>query len=304
MPQSLAQIPRKEGPAPLRRPFVFTVDVDGWWSLLSFYSVRCDPSEADSQVNEEEGILKLLQLLKKYKILATFFVPGEMARRHCDAIEKIAKAGHEVACHGLLHDKNECLVNKTEQRRRILEATKLLEEASGSRPVGFRAPCLRLNGATLDVLSELGYIYDSSVLPTFIPRYYGQPFTPSKPHHPSVRSPEEEASHGFLEIPVSVNPIVPIPLSAAWMRNLGSFWVRFGILMNFAMRRPVVFYIHPRDVLRLPKIRGIPWHVYRRVGPSSISMLEQIVSYSMRIGASFMRAVDLARSYCASRLCK
>jgi hypothetical protein len=275
--------------------FVMTVDVDGWWSLLNFYSVRLDPSEADSQVNEEEGILRLIQLFKRCQILATFFVPGEVATRHPEAIKDIVKAGHEVACHGLTHEKNECLLSRIAQERRIVEATKILEEMTGSRPVGFRAPCLRLNGTTLAILDKLGYTYDSSVLPTLIPGYYGEPFAGSRPYYPSMTDLTKEGSRGVLEIPVSVSPIVPIPLSGAWMRNLGSGWVKLGISANFAFGRVTVFYVHPRDVLDLPRVKGLPWHVYRRTGHPSLSMLEQIIMHSKTIGASFMRAVDFAR---------
>jgi hypothetical protein len=294
MDYSIPEVGLQEDRTQNNRYFVMTVDVDGWWSLLDFYSIRSDPSEAESQVSEEKGVLKLLQLFDKHRIPATFFVPGEMARRHPEMIRNISKAGHEVACHGLLHEKNECLLPVGEQKRRILEATKILEEVTGSRPLGFRAPCLRFNGITLAILDELGYTYDSSVLPTLIPGYYGEPLAGSKPYYPSTADLTEGGSRGVLEIPVSVSPIVPVPLSGAWMRNLGSRWVRLGISMNFFFHQPIVFYVHPRDVLELPRIEGVPWHVYRKVGPQSLSMLEEIIRYSKRVGASFMRAVDFA----------
>lgn len=276
-----------------------TVDVDGWSSLLRFYAVDHDPLEADLQVSVEDGILRLLHLFEKHEIKATFFVAGEMARRHGWVIREIWRDVHEVACHGLTHEKNECLQNKTKQKQMIEKATKIIEEKSGSRPKGFRAPCLRANETTLEILDECGYIYDSSVIPTFIPGYYGSLMAPLKPYHPSTVSMEKKGSYKLLEIPVSVNPAIPFPLSAAWMRHFGSSWVKFGVKMNFVLGNPVVFYVHPRDVVSLPKVKNVPWHLYRNVGDSTIRMLDDIISYAKGSGASFVRAIDFAQKWCA-----
>lgn len=283
-------------PKPSEKYFVLTVDVDGWSSLLRFYSVDHDPLEADSQVNIEDGILRLLQLFEKHGVKATFFVTGEMAEKHSGVINKICREGHEVACHGLTHEKNECLLSETIQRQKIGEATRKIEERTGRSPIGFRAPCLRANGTTIKILDELGYTYDSSVIPTAVPGYYGSPMAPLKPYHPSGSSIENRGSYKVLEIPVSVNPIFRVPLSGAWMRNLGSLSVEFGIKMNFILGNPVVFYVHPRDVISLPKVEGVPWHLYRNVGDSTMRMLDNLIRYVAELGARFLRASDLARA--------
>lgn len=290
---------RKRQDKLIERCFVMTVDVDGWSSLLRFYSIDHDPLEADLQVSVEDGILRLLQLFEKHKITATFFVTGEMAQKHSGAIRKVYRKGHEVACHGLTHEKNECLLDERSQRWRVKEATRIIEEKTGLRPGGFRAPCLRANESTLGILDELGYVYDSSVIPTFIPGYYGFLNAPLEPYYPSASSIKSRGSYKVLEIPVSVNPVFPLPLSAAWTRNLGSSWVKFGIKMNFVLGNPVVFYVHPRDVVSLPKVKGVPWHLYRNVGDPTITMLDGIISYAKDSGASFVRAIDFAQKWCA-----
>jgi hypothetical protein len=250
--------------------------------------------EADAQVSVEKGILRLLQLFEKHEIKATFFIPGDVVQKHSAIMREICREGHEIACHGFIHEKNECLMNETSQRQMIEKATRIIEERSGWQPKGFRAPCLRANETTLSILNEYGYIYDSSVVPTFVPGYYGYPMAPLKPYHPSPIFMEKEGSHGLLEIPVSVNPLIPLPLSAAWMRNLGSSWVKFGVKMNFDLGNPVVFYVHPRDVVSLPKVEGIPWHLYRNVGDPTIRMLDAVLRYAKKLGARFVRAIDLA----------
>jgi len=279
---------------PVEQLFVMTVDVDSWSSLLRFYSVNHDPSMADFEVNVEDGILRLQQLFERHGIKATFFVPGEVARKHARAIKEISRDNHEVACHGLTHQKNECLLDKASQRQTIEEATRTIEQVHGARPKGFRAPCLRSNETTLRVLEECGYLYDSSVIPTLVPGYYGSLNAPMKPYDISTVFTKNGDPSKFKEIPVSVNPIFPLPLSAAWMRNLGSTWVKFGVRTNFAFGNPVVFYVHPRDVVLLPKIRGVPWHLYRNVGDPTLRMLDEVIRYAKTLGATFIKALDLA----------
>ena len=272
-----------------------TVDVDGWSSLLQFYSINHAPKKADLQVNVDKGISILLRLFEKHRIKATFFVTGEMTKKHTRAVRKIFQNGHEIACHGLTHQKNECLLSRSTQKQKIEEATRIIEEHIQVRPEGFRAPCLRANENTLAVLEECEYFYDSSVIPTFIPGYYGFPGSAFKPYHPSPQSLKKKGSSKLLEIPVSVNPVFPFPLSAAWMRNLGTLWVKFGVKTNFFLHNPVVFYVHPRDVLPLPKVEGVPWHLYRSVGDSTVRMLDELIEYAKKLGAIFLKAIDLGQ---------
>jgi len=272
-----------------------TVDVDGWSSLLRFYSIKHDPWKADLEVNVEVGVSILLELFEKHRIKATFFVTGDMAERHVSAVRTISQEGHEIACHGLAHQKDECLLNRAEQNQKIQGATEMIEKQILVRARGFRAPCLRANEDTLAVLEENGYIYDSSVIPTFIPGYYGSPCSNVKPYYPSLQSLKKQGSSKVLEIPVSVNPALPLPLGAAWMRNLGIYWVKLGIKGNFLLHNPVVFYVHPRDVLPLPKVKGVPRHIYRNVGDSTVRMLDEIIGYARKLSATFLRAIDLAK---------
>ena len=273
------------------RCFIMSVDVDGWSSLLKFYSVNHEPSKADLQVSVEDGISRLLRLFEQHKIKTTFFVTGEMAQKHSEAIKMVRLFGHEIACHGLTHGKNECLLDRKEQERRIREATRIIEKNIGYRPRGFRAPCLRANKTTLEILDSCGYLYDSSIITTFIPGYYGTPFAPPNPYHPL----SSEGSYKLLEIPISVNPLIPLPLSGGWMRNLGLSWVKFGIKINFILGRIVLFYIHPRDVIPLPFVKGIPRHLYRNLGNQCIIMLDNIIKYAKVFGAKFKRAIDFAQ---------
>lgn len=273
-----------------------TVDVDSWFSLIRFYLVDYSLQKADAQDRIEEGTSKLLQIFDENEIKATFFTPAEVAVNRKELIRKIHRAGHEIACHGLSHEKNEYLGTRLDQEQNIKRATRILREIINSRPLGFRAPCLRINKITFEILEKHGYLYDSSIVPTLVPGYYGFLFAPKRPYHPSIRSLTKRGSRKILEIPVSVNPVLPLPLSAAWMRNIGLSWVKIGVKMNFILGNPVVFYIHPRDVTQLPKVEGLPRHVYLNIGETAAKWLDQIIKYAKkRFNARFMRAIDFVQ---------
>lgn len=274
-----------------------TIDVDGWSSLLNYYSVKHDPLKAKTDVNVEKGLAILLRLFEENGIKATFFITGEMARAYSSILREVHRHGHEIACHGLLHSKNECLLDQNIQRQRIADATAIIKREINVVPKGFRAPCLRISNITLDILEENGYLYDSSVISTFVPTYYGFLRYMLDPYHPSQHSIPTKGSRALLEIPVSVNPLFLVPLSAAWMRNLGVLWVKLGIQMNFILHHPVVFYVHPRDVLTLPKVKGVPWHLYRNVGKPALEMLTEILRFTDHMHAKFVKAIDLASIY-------
>lgn len=280
----------------MKNSFVLSVDVDGWSSLLRFYSVKHDPAKVDSQVDIGRGIMKLLRLFERNDINATFFVTGEMAKKHKIELKAVYEEGHEVACHGLTHDKDECLLPFNEQKMRIKEASEILQVETGVKPKGFRAPCLQANGETVKVLEELEYVYDSSVLPSLVPGYYGYLTTFSAPYYPSVSSLVRKGNSTILELPVSVNPIFRVPLSASWMRNLGAKWVKMGIKWNFRLGNPVVFYVHPRDVMALPRVEDVPWHVYKNTGEKTINMLDEVIDCAKRQG-KIVRAIDLAENF-------
>jgi peptidoglycan/xylan/chitin deacetylase (PgdA/CDA1 family) len=123
-------------------------------------------SESPSEVSRGEfgpnvGVPRILELLKRQRVTATFFVPAVTARQFPDSVATIAADGHEIASHG---DRHEWLVRRereveAEIHQRALET---LTNIAGTRPVGFRAPGWDLSPHTIGLLEELEFIYDSS----------------------------------------------------------------------------------------------------------------------------------------------
>jgi len=119
-------------------------------------------------------IPRILDVVDAYSIKATFFVVGMNALNHPDVIETIHSRGHEIACHGWMHE-NIADVPKEEERKRLLLTVDSIEKATGAKPVGNRTAGGDLSPNTLDLLWENGFIYDSSLRGSDLPYRLKQP---------------------------------------------------------------------------------------------------------------------------------
>lgn len=109
------------------------------------------------------GVPRILDLLERHQITATFFVPGHTAHRYPDAVRAIVAAGHEVAHHGYLHEPPAQLT--LEQEVAALDrGLAALAEVAGVVPLGYRAPMWELSWNTPALLAERGFLYDSSLM--------------------------------------------------------------------------------------------------------------------------------------------
>lgn len=152
----------KAGSADDRRLVVaLTFDFDAESVWLS------DKLESPSVVSRgtygaKEGVPRILKLLSKYNLPATFFIPGYTADRYPDVVRSIANAGHEIGHHGYLHEPPNLLTPEEKERKVIKRGLEALERVVGERPRGFRSPSAELSKATFGILAEYGFEYDSS----------------------------------------------------------------------------------------------------------------------------------------------
>jgi peptidoglycan/xylan/chitin deacetylase (PgdA/CDA1 family) len=108
------------------------------------------------------GYPALFALLERYSLRATFFIEGWNGAHHPEAVAEIVARGHELGMHGWLHERWSELL-PSEERELARRATEALEDASGRRPRGFRAPGGSRSKHTQQILYELGYLYDASL---------------------------------------------------------------------------------------------------------------------------------------------
>jgi peptidoglycan/xylan/chitin deacetylase (PgdA/CDA1 family) len=115
------------------------------------------------QYGNRVGVPRILELLKKSNIPATFFVPAVAALLYPDEQRRVIAEGHEIGLHGWIHELNSILPEKDE-RELHLRSAETLTGITGIRPVGMRTPSWDFSPATLTIQREMGLLYDSSLM--------------------------------------------------------------------------------------------------------------------------------------------
>ena len=120
------------------------------------------------------GIFRILDLLERYQVPASFFVPAWNAERNEDTVRSIVRQGHEVGHHGYMHEPPATL-NPEEEAAILDKGTEILERITGQRPLGYRSPSWDLTGHSLGFLAERGFVYDSSLMGHDAPYFVDSP---------------------------------------------------------------------------------------------------------------------------------
>jgi peptidoglycan/xylan/chitin deacetylase (PgdA/CDA1 family) len=108
------------------------------------------------------GVPRILALLERYGIGATFFIPGHTVESFPEVTAAIVAAGHEVGHHGYGHE-DPSSQTPAEERASLERGMTALEAVTGQRPGGYRSPSWDYSDLTLSLLVEYGFLYDSSL---------------------------------------------------------------------------------------------------------------------------------------------
>jgi peptidoglycan/xylan/chitin deacetylase (PgdA/CDA1 family) len=122
------------------------------------------PSElSQGQYGSRVAVPRILALLDRHQIKASFFVPAVVARMYPETIRQIVAKGHEIGVHGWIHERNSLLAE--EQERDLMRRSyATLQEISGVKPAGIRTPSWDYSPFTMKIIRELGLLYDSSLM--------------------------------------------------------------------------------------------------------------------------------------------
>jgi len=225
---------------------LFSVDVEEHFQVVALrrWAPRATWDQQPSRV--VQNVDRLLELLARHGAVGTFFTLGWVAERQPGLVRRIAAAGHEVASHGWWHTQVTRL-SPAEFREEVRTSRALLEDLSGQRVQGFRAPSFSIVPGyewAFDVLLEAGYRYDSSLFPIRRPDY-GWPGAPVEPH--LIRRP----AGALLEIPMATTVIAGVRIPAAgggYFRQLPYGLTARAFEEYTARSQPGMFYIHPWEV--------------------------------------------------------
>jgi peptidoglycan/xylan/chitin deacetylase (PgdA/CDA1 family) len=144
------------------------------------------------------GVARVLDVLRRHGVRATFFVPGHTVLAYPALVERIAADGHELGHHGWAHENPAALDGEAEDRALTLGLA-AFDRVVGLRPVGYRSPAWDLSPRTIDRLLDAGFAYDSSCMGSDFAPYYLRSGDRWSTHEPYVFG----ETTGLVEMPVS-----------------------------------------------------------------------------------------------------
>lgn len=225
---------------------ILSIDVEDWFNI-SLPGVEPDVGQWDGiESRVERNFNRLLDLLAGQGARATCFFLGYVGRRFPHLVRRAVAEGHEIASHGLQH---RLVFTQAAEAfaADAREARMMLEDISGTPVLGYRAAAFSINHTTpwfFDKLTEAGYRYDSSVFPA--PHRIGGIRTDTL--HPHRR---DTPSGPLAEFPITAIKVMGKPMcffGGGYLR-LFPYWVILPMARRvLAEGRPVVFYIHPREI--------------------------------------------------------
>jgi polysaccharide deacetylase family protein (PEP-CTERM system associated) len=239
-----------------------TIDVEDYFQVSAFEPLVSKESWDTYPSRVTQNTQKILSILEKHNIKATFFILGWTANKHPEIVKEIARNGHEIACHSYYH---RLVYNLTpdEFQRDTLKAKETLEQITGVEVKGYRAPSYSITRKSLwaiQILEELGFNYDSSIFPIHHDRY-GIPGAPRYPFFwktsgdlPEIgdKYTEEEnrnTTHSLIEYPISTAMFFGknLPVSGGGYFRLFPYWFTKLALrkINEQEKKNFIFYLHP-----------------------------------------------------------
>lgn len=267
---------------------LLTIDVEDWFQVENFKRWISADSWSALDLRVETNIQRLLDLLDSLQLAqsaghpqpgtqvkATFFILGWVAERLPHLVREIRERGHEVASHGYHH--NLCTGQSSEELKKdLMSSKKCLEDITGDRIQGFRAPSFAVDDSVLKNIEDCGYRYDSSYNSFAMHGRYGKlnivqnghpgiaiPLSGQEPgNHQSIRL--RRNNHRFYELPISnlkfYRRVLPWG-GGAYFRLLPLPLFKMGVARILENSAAFLFYFHPWEIdPSQPKVDKAFWN--------------------------------------------
>ncbi len=241
----------------------FSVDVEGFCESNSeSFTVPSGLIANRSELDEiQANIETTLQLLSQFHVKATFFCLGHLASQRPEIIRAIANEKHEIGSHGYWH-KRLFNLKSADLAESIIRSKEELEQVSGQKVLGFRAPDFSIQASNikvLDLIQKAGYLYDSSIYPISMHDVYGIP---------GARRDLHQLANGMIEFPPSSIRFlgVSFPVLGGGYFRLAPLWVSRLALKHFTRAgMPAMMYLHPYEIGdRFPQVSNLsPYRKFR-----------------------------------------
>ena len=197
------------------------------------------------------GVDRILRMLDRQKIPASFYIPGWTVEHHLAESRRIRDAGCEIGAHGNVHEAVDFL-DAAEEEAVMREQLHLLQDGLGVRPVGYRSPSWDVNHRTPALLKAHGFLYDSSLMGNDIP----------------------------YDVPTDHGPLIEVPVQ--WLLDDAPFFRHVYGATNAIAEPDRVFRLWSREFAGMHAEQGcfvVTCHPFISGRASRIAMLEDLVAY-------------------------
>ncbi len=258
-----------------------TCDVEDYFQVSAFEGIVPRSRWADTECRIPRNVDKILQIFADHDVRSTFFTLGWVAEHHPSVVRAIVNQGHELASHGMYHQRV-WSQSAAEFRQDAADSRKLLEDVGGVAVSGYRAASWSIDARAPwahAILAEVGYKYSSSVYPV-AHDHYGLPSAPRQPHVVDGTA--------ITEIPASTVRILGKNVPVAG----GGYFRLYPLALSKQLIRlqqrnescPYVFYFHPWELdPEQPRFRQAP--------------LKARFRHYLNLGSFEKRLRNLLRSY-------
>jgi peptidoglycan/xylan/chitin deacetylase (PgdA/CDA1 family) len=214
---------------------------------------------------------RILELLDRHQVPATFFIPAMSAMLHPEMVPAIlARGRHEIGVHGWIHEFWPGIGNAAKEQQLLSQSIAYLTKASGKRPAGVRAPSSGFSPHTFDLIRQAGFLYDSSLLAA------DEPYEIASNGQPS----------GVIELPIS---------------EVDNDYVYYGETANGALPSPdAVFQIYKAEfdlALQEKTMFILTQHPHVGGRRSRIVQLDRLIAYIKSKGDVWFATMEQAATY-------
>jgi peptidoglycan/xylan/chitin deacetylase (PgdA/CDA1 family) len=246
----------------------------------------------------------------------TFFFVAREAQQVSEYPRMLREAGHEIGCHGLTHGDEEeyDTMPLGMQEEYLQKASDILHSLSGTEVLSFRGPRVKVSGPTLNILSRMGFVADSTVcsqrfdLVSSNLIHVGWLKAPRRPYHPSAADAYKRGKLAILEVPISAFGL-PFISSALYVLGVRFMKAAFRLLYWESRKtgKPIVYLFHPyefadeirgaKDYRANLKVHGIRFrrHLYRGDAASKLDWNLELWKYMAGFdGVRFMSVAQFA----------
>ena len=252
----------------MTKSILLTFDVEEF-DLPREYKINIEKTQ-EFEISRQ-GLNKIIQLLEKHKTPATFFTTTEFAKKYPQLIKQISK-NHEIACHSYCHSES------CESLQRLQQAKQEKEKIINKEIKGFRAPKFQIK--QIKELGDIGFKYDSSTHPIWLPGKYFNFFQKRKPHRTA----------NIIEIPIST---LPINLSLFWLafKNFPNWYAKIFTKLNFLFSNYTMTIMHPWEFSKISHLK-LPKHINSIDGDKLLNKLENYIIFCKKQGYKFQTVTD------------